>query len=163
MRYAIITALLCIFLSQNIQAAEHNDKTLQCIDIETFVDGRKYLRYEFGFSKSIQVYIAEGDTICDVVICGVGSGGSQCISTTCEKTPLLQWAFEELAIELKCSQYIIDDNYKPYHYRLSLHKDSCQIIATSSTLNYTENDELKDRINELKTFMVDLWYSNFIK
>ena len=160
MRYAIITALLYICFTQSIHSSDHNIENKQHTEVERFADGRKYICYEFGFCKSIQIYIAEGDTICDVVIC---DDNNPCVSTTCKKTSLLQWAFAEMAIELKKSRYKFDDNYKPYYYKLSLQQDSCRIVAASSTSEIEGNDILKDRLEMLKTFMIEFWYSNCIK
>lgn len=162
MRHAIIVLIIFfgICFTQNITPVEQNNKTLLSSDFSGFTNGRKYLCYEFGLNKSIKVYIAEGDTICDVVICEPNNAYDQCKSTICRKTPILQWAFDKMPVEINRTQYIIDNNYKPYHYSLTLHNDTCQTIASSSSLEIKTNDDVKHRLDELKAFIVDLWYSN---
>lgn len=159
MKY-IIAILLCICFTQSMNSTDHNDEVKQYIEFNRFVDGRKYICYEFGISEIISIYIADGDTICDVIIC---DGNSQCISMTCKRAPILQWAFDKMEIELNGNQYVIDNNYKPYYYKLSLIEDRCQTIIASTTLRIINNDKMATKLEELRTFMADLWSSVFIK
>lgn len=106
------------------------------------------------------IYIAEGDTICDVSIL---DGKGNCVSTTCPKSSILKWAFEDIANDITKSPIIVDNNYNPYYYKLSILEDSSQTIISSSTLLIDYSDDVKNKIEELKAFIVRLWYSDFVK
>ncbi|RXE70574.1 hypothetical protein ED352_09495 [Muribaculaceae bacterium Isolate-002 (NCI)] len=158
MKYFIIITLfgLC-FVNQLYSSECYRGKN----DSELRLDScRKYICYEFGFANLIDIYIAEGDTICDVSIL---DGKGNCVSTTCPKPSILKWAFEDIANEITKSPIIVDNNYNPYYYKLSILEDSSQTIISSSTLLIDYSDDVKNKIEELKAFIVRLWYSDFVK
>lgn len=154
-KFRVCILLLILQLSVHAQSMIAEDPV--CLNWDS---GRSYISYEFGLSKINKIYIAEGDTVCDVLIC---DGTGKIISTTCPKSPILKWAFDKMLLEIKSAQTLVDNGCKPYHYQLTLHNDTCQIIAASSSLKMIYNDGVKDRINDLKAYMIDLWRSNFIK
>lgn len=119
---------------------------------------RKHICYEFGLSTNNTVFITESDSICNVLI--IDKNG-QCFSSTCKITPLLKWAFNEMTYDTPAITVTPDNEYKFYFYQLSIINDSCQIIASSiAQENY--NKDVKAKIEELKSFMIKLWYSNYI-
>lgn len=119
---------------------------------------RRYISYEFGASNMINVFIADGDSICDVLIYDLTG---KRVLTTCPKSPVLTWAFDKMTDEVGRSEFIVDNSYKTFRYQLSLHDKTNQIVVASST-EIIKNNDVKDKVNELKLFMVDLWYSNFM-
>lgn len=119
---------------------------------------RRYISYEFGASNMINVFIADGDSICDVLIYDLTG---KRILTTCPKSPVLTWAFDKMTDEVSRSEFIVDNSYKPFRYILSLHDKTNQIVVASSK-EIIKNNDVKDKVNELKFLMVYLWHSNFM-
>lgn len=158
MKIIIVIALFCLCFTNKIYSSEF-DKGNNCSELRLDTD-RKYICYEFGFCNLIDIYIAEGDTVCDVLI--IDSKG-KCVSTTCRKSPVLSWAFNVMSDEITESPVIEDTNYKPYYYKLSILKDSSWKILSSSTLSTDYCDDAKRKIEELKAFIINLWASNCIK
>lgn len=152
----VLMSIVCIGLI-GLYSQGNNPKVTRII----LDENRKYLCYEFGFCKIITVRVADGDSICDVIIT---DGNNNSIFTTCEKSPILQWAFD-LSTNSTINHYagidsINDHEYKPYYYRLSLINDSCQTISCSSSSLLIYNEDVESKISELKSFMVNLWYTN---
>ena len=158
MRIFIIIALFCLCFTNKIYSSEC-DKGKNCNELR-LDSSHKYIRYEFGLTNLIDIYITEGDTICDVLIL---DGKGICVSTTCQKSPILRWAFDVMANEITKSRVIVDKNYKPYYYKLSILNDSSQKMLSSSTLLIDYSDEVKKKIEELKAFIIKLWSSYCIK
>lgn len=155
----LILTILSIFAIQTSYSSEGSENIL-LESFTGFTDGRQYLSYEFGMSKSIKVFVAEGDSICDVIIC---ESGKPCISTTCEATSLLRWAFDGMADDVSVCNYLKDDEYKPYHYELALQKDNSRKVVLSSTMKISGSDITNERLEDLKEFMVSIWYSNIMR
>lgn len=118
---------------------------------------RRYISNEFGASNMINVFIADGDSICDVLIYDLTG---KRVLTTCPKSPVLTWAFDKMTDEVSRSEFIVDNSYNPFRYILSLHDKTNQIVVASSK-EIIKNNDVKDKVNELKFLMVNLWYSNF--
>lgn len=118
---------------------------------------RRYISYVFGASNMINVFIADRDSICDVLIYDLTG---KRVLTTCPKSPVLMWAFDKMTDEVSRSEFIVNNSYNPFRYLLSLHDRTNQIVVASSTETIKNND-VKDKVNELKFLMVNLWYSNF--
>lgn len=144
MKYLLMVALFCLCFTNMIYSSE-------CDEGEYWHElqwdsGRKYICYEFGFSNIIKIYVADGDTICNV---SIFDGKGNCVSTTCTKSPILKWAFDDMANEITKSSVRLDNNYKPYYYKLSIFNDSCQTILSTSTLliDYRNNSPLKNQHN----------------
>lgn len=155
MKYFIIIALFCLCFTNKIYSSEY-DKGKICRELR--LDScRKYICYEFGLSNLIDIYIAEGDTICDVLIL---DGKENCVSTTCRKYPILRWAFDVMANEITKSPVIVDNIYQPCYYKLSILYDGSQTILSSSSLLIDYSDDVKEKIEELKAFIIKLWFSN---
>lgn len=106
------------------------------------------------------IYIADGDTICDVSIL---DGKGTCISTTCPKSAVIKWAFDNITNEETESSVKLNNNYNPLYYKLSIINDSSQTILSSSLLLIEYNDDVKEKIEELKAFIIRLWENNCIK
>ena len=77
MKRLLIVASFCICFTNMIYSSER-DKGKYCSNLRCDT-GRKYICYEFGLSNLIDVYIADGDSICDVLIL---DGKGDFISTT---------------------------------------------------------------------------------
>lgn len=158
MRNFIIIVLFCLcFTNKNYSSECDQGKNCGELQLDSC---HKYICYEFGLSNLIDIYIAEGDTICDVLIF---DGKGTCVSTTCQKSPILKWAFDVMANEITKSPIIVDNNYKPYYYKLSILYDSRREIISSSALLIDNSDDVKKKIEELKAFIIKLWISNCIK
>lgn len=78
---------------------------------------KEYISYEFGFSKIISVYIVKNDTHCDVYI---SDGDKVNFSTTCETSPILNWAFEKAPIELSSARFVMNNTYEPFYRKLTV-------------------------------------------
>ena len=158
MKYLLMVALFCLCFTNMIYSSECDEgkywRELQ------WDSGRKYICYEFGFSNIIKIYIADGDTICNVLIL---DGKGICVSTTCTKTPILKWAFDDMTNEITKASVKLDNNYKPYYYKLSIFNGSYQTILSTSTLLTDNRNGVKKKIEDLKACMVRLWESNCIK
>lgn len=157
MKYLLIVATFCLFFTNMIYSSECDEGEYRN---ELRLDsGRKYIRYEFGFSNIIDIYITDGDSICDVAIL---DGKGNCVSTTCRKSPILKWAFDDMTNEITKASVKSDNKYKPYYYKLSIVNDSSQTILSSSTLLFDYRDDVKKKIEELKTLIIRLWSSNVV-
>lgn len=152
MKYLLMVALFCLCFTNVIYSSECDEgKNFNELRLDS---GRKYICYEFGFSNIIKIYIADGDTICNVSIL---DGKGNCVSTTCTKSPILKWAFDDMTNERTKSSVIVDNNYKPYYYKLSILNDSSRKILSSSTLLIDYSDNVKKNIEELRAFIIKLW------
>lgn len=158
MKYLLMVALFCLCFTNMIYSSECDECGDRC---ELRWDsGRKYICYEFGFSNIIKIYIADGDTICNVSIL---DGKGNCVSTTCTKSPILKWAFDDMTNEITKSSIKLDNNYKPYYYKLSFFNGCYQTILSTSTLLTDNRAGVNKKIDDLKSFMIRLWESNCIK
>ena len=158
MKYLFMVALFCLYSTNMVYSSE-------CDEGEYWREsgwdsGCKYICYEFGFSNIIKIYIADGDTICNVLIL---DGKGNCISTTCTKSAILKWVFDDMTNEITKSPVKLDNNYKPYYYQLSIFNGSCQTILSTSTLLIDYKKGIKKKLEDLKSFIIRLWDSNCIK
>lgn len=158
MKSLLRVALFCLCFTNMIYSSEYDEG--EYWREQQWDSGRKYICYEFGFSNIIKIYIADGDTIYNASIL---DGKGNCVSTTCTKSPILKWAFDDMTNEITKSPVKLDNNYKPYYYKLSILNDSSQTILSSSTLLIDYSDDVKKKIEELKAFIIRLWDYNCIK
>lgn len=154
MKKRIIAALLlCVLFIHNMSFwGQDNESVIQC-NFKEWDDGRTYLCYEFGFSKIVTVYIAEGDSVCDVFICNNSDMG---LLTECSKVPILKWAFESLD-DVSGNSRKESNEYTPFFYQLSIIKDGHRKVAASSSFLMSNDEELESKIEELKNFIMRLW------
>lgn len=145
MKYFIILALLCLSSINKIHSYDF-DKGQNCSILQLDTD-RKYVRYQLGL---IDIYIADGDSICDVSIERRG----KCVTTTCTKSPILKWAFDEMPEEITMSQKRASNSYNPFYYKLSILNDNSQTIISSSELITDYTDDINKKIKELKAFIM---------
>lgn len=115
---------------------------------------KEYISYEFGFSKIISVYIVKNDTHCDVYI---SDGNKVNFSTTCETSPILNWAFEKAPIELSSARFVMNNTYEPFYRKLTVMVNDAPIIIDSSSMRIIVNEAVAEKIDELKRFIVSLW------
>ncbi|MDE7135744.1 MAG: hypothetical protein K2N91_03855 [Muribaculaceae bacterium] len=151
-KYFIIILSFCLCFTNKIYSSDF-DKGKNHSELR-LDPGRKYICYEFGLSNLIDIYIAEGDSVCDVFIL---DGKGNCVSTTCPKSPILKWAFDDMTNEITKSQVMAENDYKPSYYELSIINDDSQTILSSSTLIIDYSDDVKKKIEELKAFIVRIW------
>ena len=156
MTHLLIIALICIGFSQNIYSDDANKADSGCINIDS---NRKYLHYKLGYFYDI--YIAEGDNICEVLF--YDNRSKKCISTSCQKSPILKWAFKKMGNEIKDTPFTITDEYSPLYYHLTLENDSSEIIISSSKAIFKYSDDVKAKIESLKALLVELWISNCLQ
>ena len=152
MKYFTIIALVVLCFTNIIYSSEC-DKGKYRREIQRDSD-RKYICYEFGFDYIVKVYVAEGDSICDVSIL---DGKGNCVSTTCQKSPILKWGFDEMTNEITNSSVKEDIADISIYYKLSILKDSTQIVVSSSLLPTDYSDDVNKKISELKKFMIEQW------
>lgn len=153
---AVVSFCLCVnnmIFSFECDRGEPSSELLWCHD-------RKYICYEFGFSNLVDIYVVDGDSICDVIIY---DGKGNCVSTTCQKSPIIKWAFDDMTNEITMPSVKLDKNFKPFYYKLSILNAKSQSIIDESTLLIDYSDEVNEKITELKALMIRLWYSNCIK
>lgn len=65
-----------------------------------------------------------------------------------------------MANEITKSPVIVDNIYQPCYYKLSILYDGSQTILSSSSLLIDYSDDVKEKIEELKAFIIKLWFSN---
>lgn len=159
MKYFIVAIVFSIWCTQEIYSFENSNADRQCLNFNITDDSRKYISYEFGLSNINTIYIAEGDTVCDVFM---RNDKGQNLSTKCKKTPILKWAFDDMENELGKSQAETNNDYTPFYFQLSILKGHSRIIAASPYLQIKGNDELAAKLEELKTFMIKLWSKSFL-
>lgn len=114
MKKLILILLLGNLLIQSISAFERNNAG--CCAICSKEELNKSLIYKFGISKIYSVTITENDTKYDVAITDYNGN---IITSECEMSPILQWAFEDMPKELKKVHYIKVDDYDPLYYDLT--------------------------------------------
>ncbi len=157
MKCVLIITIFFVCFIQNIHASVYSEVEKDTgLQLDYY---RHYICYEFGFSNIVTVCIAEGDSICDVFIC---NKQERIVSTTCPKTPILKWAFNIMPIESSITPPIRDNDYKPYYYKLSLIYCGRQMILSSTLPFYNHINICETQIEDLKSFMIQLWYSNCI-
>ncbi len=155
MRYLILLILAYIIYPKDVYSCQIdkdtdcNESELECI--------RKGICYKFGMSSMITIYVADGDSICEVSII---DGRGKHISTICNKNHLLKWAFDDMADAVKSLRKVADEDYKPFHYELSILNDTSQIILSSAERLTDDSEDVRTKLEELKAFLVELWYSN---
>lgn len=154
MKYLIIIPLLFASFPLIINSSEYNNNSENHEDLRLEAH-HKYISYKFGI---VDVYIAEGDTICDVLILRKGVS----VSTTCPKSPILRWTFDVTDNEITDSPVIENNYYDPFYYKLSIVNDSSQTILSSSTLLIDYKDDVKEKIEELKAFIIKLCITNCV-
>ena len=58
---------------------------------------------------------------------------------------------------------IFNNIYTPYYYQLSIINDGTTKVLSSSTMLIDHRDDVSNKIEELKTFIIRLWDSNCMK
>ena len=117
-------------------------------------DGKQYLHYKFGATNSITVDIVDGEENCEVYIYDEKDLN---VHTICDKTAILEWAFSEMADDLKRTNIEINNTYKLFHYQLSLMNGNCVIVTTTSNMQIPNNEELTSKLAELRSFIINFW------
>lgn len=158
MKYIFLLILFYIGLPQNLFSVDFN-KEGDCFNINDADSTRKYICYEIVGAKKYNVFIAEGDSVCDVFIT---DNRDRCVSTTCKKTPVLRWAFEEMSVELKNAEYTTNDDYQLFYYQLLLLEDGRQTFVESTRKSIVGENVLAKRLSELEQFLVRCWASEFV-
>lgn len=158
--FIVIILLVSLCVSQNVYSVERNNEKHQDDVFSEISDGRKYICFELGITYRLKVYIAEGDSICDVSFYN-GRGGS--VSTTCPKTSILKWAFDNSENEIMNSvPATIDSNYNQPYVRLSLLKDSSQRVIVSSSEKISQSYSVQKTINKLTNHMFRIMFFHCI-
>lgn len=121
---------------------------------------KPYLHYEFGATYSVIVDIIEGVNVCEVYI--YDEQGTE-IHTTCDKTPLLEWAFNDLTDDLQKVRIETDQDYKLVHYRLSLFDGDGEIVIATSHMQFPRDEEITSKIEQLRSFMLHFWVEDIKK
>lgn len=145
--------MLCIGFTQYMYSDEADKAERGCINIDS---NRKYLHYKLGYFYDI--YIAAGDNICEVLF--YDNSSKECISTSCQKSPILKWAFEKMENDIKDAPLTITDEYSPLFYHLTLENDSSEIIISSSQAITNHSNDVEAKIGDLKSFLIQLWITN---
>lgn len=156
MKKLIIILLLGELLVQSISAYEM--KNSGCCDNYSNENFNKSLIYKFGISKTYSVTITKNDTKYNVAITDYNGN---VITSECEASPILQWAFEDMPQELNTLYYLKVDDYDPLYYDLTLSTQDGDIPVVSSTMQITGNKKLIKKIGELKAYLIKFWTSTF--
>lgn len=146
-----IVILLACFGLMPLTYSSGKEGCESCVDLK--IDkNRKFIRYELGINT---IYIADGDTVCDIF---VDREHRNMLSATCRKTPILKWAFEDMADEAGTPQFEPKNEYNPLWFRISVtDTDSVRIVDTSTATRAKYDDNVEEKISELKTFIVKVW------
>lgn len=158
MKYIFILILFYVGLPQKLFSVDFN-RGGDCFNINEADSTRKYICYEIGGAKKYNVFIVEGDSVCDVFIT---DNRDRCASTTCKKSSVLQWAFDEMAMELKKAEYIDNVDYQLIYYKLSLLESGKETFVDSTRKSIVGEKGLAKRLSELKQFLVRCWASEFV-
>lgn len=157
MRFILILILFCnVSFYCQCSSFENKDITDTC-EISNVKFNHNYLCYKFGISDFVSVTISDGDTTC---IVDISDDVGNYLSTTCIKSPILKWAFEEMAVELCNAKYVINEEYQPAYYRLSLYHDGNEMVFISSSKQVDGNDDLNEKLDALKSFIIKIWIIN---
>lgn len=151
--FYILFSNLCI---QSISAFD-GDNVKCCNNCSKEYFNRSII-YKFGISKTHSVIITENDTRCEV---SVTDCNGNIITSECDTSPILQWAFEDMPKDLNKLHYLKVDDYDPLYYDLILSTQEEEIPVVSSTVQITGDKKIIKKINELKAFLIKLWTSTF--
>lgn len=142
-----------LFAFDNENIANYNIPTVNDVD-------GKMICYRFGGYNIFTVIIKGGDSLCDVFISDLNG---RCISTECEKTPILEWTFDNLFTILNDPDPTISECY----YSHGLKELSLMIggkrkrFRTYGTVKIPGNEKLEEKINELMSFIDKIWIIEF--
>lgn len=128
------------------------------IDFYGVGDNKGFIIYEFGFSKINSVYIVKKNTHLDVYI---SDGNKVSFSTSCEMSPILNWAFEKAPEELAAVRFVTNEEYEPLYYKLTIMVDCAPIIIDSSSMRIIGKEAVVKKIDELKRYIISLWIDSF--
>lgn len=156
MKKLILIFLLGNLLIQSISAFDGDN--VKCCNNCSKENFNRSIIYKFGISKTHSVIITENDTRCDVSV--IDCNGN-IITSECETSPILQWAFEDMPKELNKLHYLKVDDYDPVYYDLTLYTQEGEIPVVSSTVQITGDKKLIKKINDLKAFIIKFWTSTF--
>ncbi|MDE6334903.1 MAG: hypothetical protein K2L77_09695 [Muribaculaceae bacterium] len=122
------------------------------------IKGCDYICYEFGLSRIITIIVIKETENYKVLIpdCCV----RKIIETTAYDSSILDWAFNRMSVELKNSDYIIDDSYKPYYYKLSYITKNQKVLATITSMESFGEIGFVYNLDKLRTYLVELWIGN---
>lgn len=149
--FLILLNILGIQISYSLGFRNNVEKfnDFYCID-----NSKEYIIYEFGFSKINSVCIVRNDTCFDAHI---SDGDNIILSTRCKLLPILNWAFEKATHELATAQFVSNKEYKPLYYKLTIIVDNSPILIESSSMRIIGMDDVVEKIDELKRFIIRLW------
>lgn len=155
MKYLLFIILFSISCAKSSYSNRFTSETERFINFcEVSNNNKGYISYEFGFSKINSVYIVKNDTHLDVYI---SDGNKLNFSTTCEISPILNWAFEKAPNESSSVQFIMNKEYEPLYYKLTIMVNGTPIIIDSSSMRIIGNEVVVEKIDELKRFILSLW------
>lgn len=153
-KYFLFLILFSVTCAKSSYPNGFTSETERLIDFCEVGNNKEYIRYEFGFSKINSVYIVKNDTLLDVYI---SDGNKVNFSTTCENSPILNWAFEKVPNESASIQFVINKEYEPLYYKLTIMVNGTPIIIDSSSTQIIGDEAIVDKIDELKRFILSLW------
>lgn len=153
MKHVLFIILFSICCAKSSYPSRFTGETENFID-SCGVNNKEYISYEFGFSKINSVYIVKNDTHLDVY---VSEGNKVNFSTMCEISPILIWAFEKAPKESSSLRFVMDKEYKPLYYKLTIMVNDTPIIIDSSSMRIIGNETVVKKIDELKRFILSLW------
>lgn len=157
MRYLTILILICFGIPLREFSCECNGITDDSEREDAF-GNQKQICYEIGGDRStFTIIITDDELLCDVLIQDTFKGWRT--TTTCEKTAILDWAFNNLDKELVNIKYKIDNEYSPIFYTLSLIVDGEKKFVTSERRQITGNRKLAKKIKQLGTFILTIFYN----
>ncbi len=114
------------------------------------------LIYEFGFSRLVTVKVENKEEGYDIFICDENDG-ERLIKNINERIPILEWAFNDMPLELGNVEYEKSNNFSEFFNHLSIDSEGTEATVCSSYLTIIGNKDLTEKTEELKNYIFWIW------
>lgn len=117
-----------------------------------------YLCYEFCISELNSVLVFQESSTYSIFIY---NNSKQIDNLKVCSAPILDWAFSDMFQEIQDAHYLVSDDYHPFYYKLTFVDNCIETIVTSSNRCIINNENLCSHIDNLKSFLINLWMISF--